>query len=101
MTIIEQRSRPGVTPALPAIAGVEMWERFSFYGMQTILVYYLYDHTVGLGLEQSEATALVGAYGAMLYLFTFGGWVSDRVLGAERTLLAGAALLIGGHLSLS
>ncbi len=102
MTVIEQRSILGVAPALPAIAGVEMWERFSFYGMQAILVYYLYDHTAGLGLEQSEATALVGAYGAMLYLFTFaGGWVSDRVLGAERTLLAGAALLIGGHLSLS
>ncbi len=46
----------------------------------TILVYYLYDHTAGLGLEQSEATALVGAYGAMLYLFTFAGTPEEPVL---------------------
>ncbi|WP_426717950.1 peptide MFS transporter [Corynebacterium auriscanis] len=102
MTTIEHRTTQSVPPALPAIAGVEMWERFSFYGMQAILTYYLYDQAQGLALEQSHATALVGAYGALLYLFTFaGGWVADRVLGAERTLLTGAGLLIAGHLSLS
>lgn len=102
MTTIEHRTITAIPPALPAIAGVEMWERFSFYGMQAILTYYLYDQATGLALEKTHATALVGAYGALLYLFTFaGGWISDRVLGAERTLLTGAGLLIAGHLSLS
>ena len=102
MTVIEQRSRKQIPPAIPAVAGIEMWERFSFYGMQAILAYYLYDQAGGLGIEQNHATALVGAYGAVLYLFTFvGGWVSDRVLGAERTLLVGAFLLMCGHVSLS
>lgn len=102
MTTIEPRSRRRISAALPAIAGIEMWERFSFYGMQAILAYYLYDQADGLGIERTEATALVGAYGALLYLFTFvGGWVSDRVLGAERTLLTGAGMLIVGHAALS
>lgn len=81
-----------------------MWERFSFYGMQAILAYYLYSTAIegGLGMEKTQATALVGAYGALLYLFTYaGGWISDRILGAEKTLLTGSFLLICGHIALS
>ncbi len=90
--------------ALPAIIGVESWERFSFYGMQAIMVYYLYAATAdgGLGLPTATATALMGAYGSLVYLCTIaGGWIGDRVLGAERTLLAGAWILVAGHLTLS
>ncbi|WP_156968816.1 peptide MFS transporter [Corynebacterium freneyi] len=90
--------------ALPAIIGVESWERFSFYGMQAIMVYYLYAATAdgGLGLPTATATALMGAYGSLVYLCTIaGGWIGDRVLGAERTLLAGAWVLVAGHLTLS
>lgn len=86
------------------MAGIEMWERFSFYGMQAILVFYLYATVVdgGLGLERADATALVGAYGALVYLFTYcGGWISDRILGPEKTLLTGAGLLMLGHACLS
>ncbi|WP_293770362.1 oligopeptide:H+ symporter [uncultured Corynebacterium sp.] len=106
MTQLEQRSiAPLATRiTLPTIAAVETWERFSFYGMQAILAFYLYATVTdgGLGMDKTQATALVGAYGSLLYLFTFvGGWVADRVLGAERTLLTGAALLMCGHLALS
>lgn len=102
MKVLERRSIRRVPLVLPAVAGIEMWERFSFYGMQAILAYYLYSTSDGLGMEQTQATALVGAYGSLLYLFTFvGGWVSDRLLGAERTLLTGAGLLVCGHFSLS
>lgn len=107
MTAIEQRS--GVTAdrhpvAMPAVVSIEMWERFSFYGMQAILAYYLYATISdgGLGMDKVEATALVGAYGSLLYLCAFGGgWVGDRLFGPERTLLLGAGLLMFGHLSLS
>lgn len=102
MKVLERRSIRRVPVVLPAVAGIEMWERFSFYGMQAILAYYLYSTSGGLGMEQTQATALVGAYGSLLYLFTFvGGWVSDRLLGAERTLLTGAGLLVCGHFALS
>lgn len=89
---------------MPAAVGVEMWERFSFYGMQAILVYYLYHRVSdgGLGIERATATALMGAYGAIVYLCTLaGGWLADRVLGAERTLLGGALSLVAGHAALS
>ena len=62
---------------LANLAGVEMWERFSFYGMQGILVYYLYYSLTegGLGLPQSAATSIVGAYGGLVYLSAIlGAW---------------------------
>ena len=48
---------------LANLFGVEMWERFSFYGLQAILLYYLYYQTTdgGLGIDESIATAIVGA----------------------------------------
>ena len=90
--------------AMPATVSIEMWERFSFYGMQAILGYYLYHATTdgGLGLERTQATTLLGAYGAFVYLCTLaGGWVADRFLGAEKTLLSGCISLMIGHLTLS
>ncbi len=86
------------------LAGVEMWERFSFYGMQAILAFYLYYSVTdgGLGLEESTAVSIVGAYGGLVYLSAvLGAWVSDRLLGSERTLLAGAVLIMCGHLALA
>ncbi|MBB5912684.1 POT family proton-dependent oligopeptide transporter [Nocardia transvalensis] len=84
--------------------GVELWERFSFYGMVTILGYYLYYSATdgGLGLEKSTATGIVGAYGGLVYLSTvLGGWVADRVLGMERTVLYGGVVVVAGHLALA
>ena len=69
---------------LTNLFGVELWERFSFYGMLTILGYYLYYSVTdgGLGLPQSTATGIVGAYGGLVYLSTvLGGWIADRLLG--------------------
>ena len=89
---------------LANLAGVEMWERFSFYGMQALLAYYLYYSVTdgGLGLSQTAATSIVGAYGGLVYLSAvLGGWVADRVLGAERTLLAAACLIMAGHIALA
>jgi proton-dependent oligopeptide transporter, POT family len=89
---------------LANLAGVEMWERFSFYGMQGILVYYLYYSVTegGLSLPQGAATSIVGAYGGLVYLSAIiGAWVADRLLGAERTLLVAAVVIMLGHISLA
>src|SRR3954468_21896475 len=84
--------------------GVEMWERFSFYGMLTILGYYLYYSVTdgGLELSKSTATGIVGAYGGLVYLSTvLGGWVADRLLGMERTVFYGGVVVMLGHIALA
>lgn len=89
---------------LANLFGVEMWERFSFYGMLGILPLYLYYEVSQGGLAMPEATAvsIVGAYGGLVYLSTIlGTWVADRLLGSERTLFYSAILIVIGHLSLA
>ena len=89
---------------LTNLFGVELWERFSFYGMLTILGYYLYYSLTegGLGLPKTTATGIVGAYGGLVYLATvLGGWIADRVLGMERTVLYGGVVVMAGHIALA
>lgn len=89
---------------LANLFGVEMWERFSFYGMQGILLIYLYYSAAkgGLGIDESTATGIAGAYSGLVYLSTIpGAWLADRVLGSERTLFYSAVLIMLGHISLS
>ncbi|MGW4242548.1 peptide MFS transporter, partial [Nocardia sp. NPDC004722] len=84
--------------------GVELWERFSFYGMLTILGYYLYYTAAdgGLGISKSTATGIVGAYGGLVYLSTvLGAWVADRILGSERTVFYGGVIVMAGHIALA
>ncbi|GAA1202646.1 peptide MFS transporter [Pseudonocardia alaniniphila] len=94
----------GQPRVLANLFGVEMWERFSFYGMQGILLIYLYYSTAegGLGISQTTATSIVGAYGGLVYLSTIlGAWLADRVLSAERTLFYSAIVVMAGHIALA
>lgn len=94
----------GQPRALAHIFGVEMWERFSFYGMQGILLIYLYYSAAegGLGMGESTAAGIVGAYGGAVYLSTIlGAWVADRLLGSERVLFSSAVMIMFGHIALS
>ncbi|WP_033292950.1 peptide MFS transporter [Amycolatopsis jejuensis] len=89
---------------LANLFGVEMWERFSYYGMQGILAIYLYYEAGkgGLGIDQSAALGIVGAYGGTVYLATVvGAWVADRLLGSERTLFYSAIVVMIGHIALA
>ncbi|MGK3200532.1 peptide MFS transporter [Amycolatopsis sp. MEPSY49] len=89
---------------LANLFGVEMWERFSYYGMLGILPIYLYYKVDqgGLGLAQESALGIVGAYGGLVYLSAVvGAWVADRLLGSERTLFYSAVLIMIGHISLA
>ena len=89
---------------LANLFGVELWERFSFYGMLTILGYYLYYSVTegGLELPKATATGIVGAYGGLVYLSTvLGGWIADRVLGMERTVFYGGVVVMCGHIALA
>ncbi|GGQ49688.1 peptide MFS transporter [Couchioplanes azureus] len=104
MTVTREKTFLGQPRALAHLFGVELWERFSFYGMQGILLIYLYYPAAdgGLGIGEDTATSIVGAYGGAVYLSTIlGAWVADRLLGSERVLFLSAVLVMCGHLALA
>ena len=98
------RTFMGQPGPLANLFSVELWERFSFYGMQGILAIYMYFAATqgGLGIDETVALGIVGAYGGSVYLFSIlGALVSDRLLGPERTLLGSAVMIMLGHLALA
>ena len=100
----QQNTFFGQPRVLANLFGVELWERFSFYGMQGILLLYLYYQTNqgGLGISEDIAVGIVGAYGGLVYLSTIAGaWVADRLAGPERTLFYAAVLVMCGHIALA
>jgi proton-dependent oligopeptide transporter, POT family len=83
---------------------VELWERFSYYGMRAFLVLYLTKALVtgGFGLEKKVAYGVYAAYGALVYLTPLvGGYLADRLLGFRRAIIWGAILMAAGQFTLS
>ncbi len=79
---------------------VELWERFSYYGMRAILVLYLTATTVegGLGWEMAESLSLYGTYTGLVYLTPLiGGYIADHFLGQRRAIVLGGGLMVLGH----
>ena len=80
----------------------ELWERFAYYGMRALLILYLIDTARGMGWTQETASRLYGWFIGLTYLTPVaGGWIADRYLGTNRSLLLGAAILTLGHFSIS
>lgn len=78
---------------------IEMWERFGYYGMAALLVLFMVGQ---LGFEDSQANLTWGAFTALVYAApAIGGWIGDRVLGARRSMVAGAIVLSAGYLMLA
>ncbi len=83
----------------------EMWERFSYYGMRTLLTLYmvkeLFAH-LSQGEADSMALGIYGSYTAMVYLFpVVGGIFADKILGFRKAILFGGVLMMAGHFALS
>ena len=98
------RTFMGQPGPLANLFSVELWERFSFYGMQGILAIYMYFAATdgGLGIDEGTALGIVGAYGGSVYLFSIlGALVSDRLLGPEKTLFGSAVMIMFGHIALA
>lgn len=90
----------GHPPGLFLLFFVEMWERFSFYGMRALLTFYLIKGF--LKADDSEAYAIYGAYGALVYATPYlGGIFADRYLGARLAVIFGGVLMAAGHLLMS
>jgi POT family proton-dependent oligopeptide transporter len=82
----------------------ELWERFSYYGMRALLILFMTAAPAagGLGFDAATAGAVYGLYTSMVYLATLpGGWIADRLIGAQRAVLAGGILIAAGHFSMA
>jgi POT family proton-dependent oligopeptide transporter len=80
-----------------------MWERFSYYGMRALLVLFMVDSIRGgMGMDDRTATAIYGLYTASVYLMALpGGWLADRLWGAQRAVWYGGIIIAAGHFTLA
>ncbi|MBO6729590.1 oligopeptide:H+ symporter [Maricaulis sp.] len=76
----------------------EMWERFSYYGMRGLLIFYLTQHFL---FDDAFSSAQYGAYTALVYLLPLvGGFLADKYLGNRKAIAFGALLLVAGHFTM-
>ena len=77
----------------------EMWERFSYYGMRGLLIFYLTQHFL---FDSKVASGHYGSYTSLVYIVPLlGGFLADRYLGTRKAVAFGAILLVAGHLAMA
>ena len=92
----EQPTVFGHPTGLYTLFFAEMWERFSYYGMRALLVFYMLKGF--LGYNDSKAYTIYGAYGALVYMTPFfGGMLADRLLGMRKAVVFGGLLMAIGQ----
>jgi len=83
------------TRSFTTIALIELWERFGYYGMQALIVYFMVQR---LGFDDSRANLVWSACAALIYVSpAIGGWIGDKVLGTKRCMFLGAIILTIGY----
>jgi POT family proton-dependent oligopeptide transporter len=90
----------GQPAGLATLFFTEMWERFTYYGMRAILILFLVGSVSsgGLGIDDRTASCIYGLYIAATYVFSlFGGWIADRLVGAQRAVIGGGVLIVCGN----
>lgn len=101
---VPQRGFFGHPKGLFTLFFTEFWERFSYYGMKAILVYYMYYELSqgGLGMDEGTALAIMSIYGSLVYMSgIIGGWLADRIFGASKAVFYGGILIMLGHIALA
>jgi POT family proton-dependent oligopeptide transporter len=94
--ILQLRQHPR---GLTILFFAEMWERFSYYGMRGLLIFYLTQHFL---FDDKTAAGSYGAYTSLVYLMpVIGGFLADRFLGARKAVAFGALLLVAGHFTMA
>ncbi len=90
-----QRTIMGHPRGLFVLFFAEMWERFSYYGMRALLIFYLTQHWL---FSDEKSGVIYGAYTALVYITpVLGGYLADRYIGQRKAVLYGAVLLTFGH----
>jgi POT family proton-dependent oligopeptide transporter len=83
------------TRSFTTVALIELWERFGYYGMQALIIYFMVER---LGFEDTRANLVWGAAAALIYVApAIGGWIGDKVLGTKRCMYLGAMILTLGY----
>ncbi|TQV86658.1 peptide MFS transporter [Aliikangiella coralliicola] len=86
-------------PGLAVCFFMEMWERFSFYGLKALLIFYLTQHFL---FSDADAADIFGSYFSLVYaLPIFGGLLADRYLGGRKAVFFGGILLCLGHFGMA
>ncbi|WP_046181158.1 peptide MFS transporter [Domibacillus tundrae] len=101
---VPQRGFFGHPKGLFTLFFTEFWERFSYYGMRAILLYYMYYEVSegGLGLSETTAASIMAIYGSLVYMSgIIGGWIADRLIGTSKTVFYGGVLIMIGHIVLA
>ncbi len=99
VTTSQQATILGHPRGLVILFMTEMWERFSYYGMRSLLIFYLTQHFL---FSDSDSNIIYGAYTALVYVMTIiGGTLADRYLGARKAVTFGAILLVLGHFGMA
>ncbi|MFN7015323.1 MAG: MFS transporter, partial [Bacteroidia bacterium] len=92
----EQKNLFGHPVGLYICFFTEMWERFNFYGMKALLIFYLTKYHF---FSDNDGNHLVGSYAALVYAIpVIGGMLADKYLGFRKAVTFGAILLVLGHL---
>ncbi len=94
----------GQPRGLATLAFTEFWERFSYYGMKAILLYYMYFAVTkgGLGMDKATAMSVTAIYGSLVYLSSIlGGFAADRLWGGHKTVFIGGIFIMFGHIFLA
>ena len=95
-TSVRERTFLGHPSGLFILFFAEMWERFSYYGMRALLIFYLTQHWL---FSDGKSNLIYGAYTSLVYITpVLGGYLADRYLGQRKAVLFGAVLLTAGHL---
>jgi POT family proton-dependent oligopeptide transporter len=96
---LDDRALFGQPRGLGLLFIVEMWERFSYYGMRALLVLYLVN---ALKWPDGDAARLYGTYTGLVYLTpVIGGWLADRFIGTRRSLVIGGIVIALGHFTMA
>jgi POT family proton-dependent oligopeptide transporter len=94
--LVQLRSHP---PGLRVLFFTEMWERFSYYGMRGLLIFYLTEQFL---FSDSFSQGQYAAYTTLVYLMPLlGGFLADRFLGTRKAIIFGALLLVAGHFAMA
>jgi POT family proton-dependent oligopeptide transporter len=94
----------GQPRGLATLFFTEMWERFTYYGMRAILVLFMVATVSkgGLGIDDKTASSIFGLFVAGSYLLSLlGGWIADRLIGAQRAVVAGGVFIMVGNVLLA
>ncbi|MFD2630525.1 peptide MFS transporter [Oceanobacillus kapialis] len=101
---VPQKGFFGQPKGLFTLFFTEFWERFSYYGMRALLLFYMYTEIAdgGLGIDDGTAKSIMAIYGSLVYMSgIIGGWIADRLLGTQRTVFYGGVLIMAGHIVLA